>query len=198
MWTLRVAVFLLTTIATTLQAIDIVDDSSSQQDTACLEVQLKLKGLSEAVEALCGSSTPPPTTARPTPVVVQQCDCNPAVNWTSVPMTSIGSSNARQSGTFAYDIPSVIPSSAKEVLVLASVEVGGSGPDSSHTVKIYTKENQRQYEKYILLHSYHQNAWNTNSDNLWFPMTAGRQVFVQLTRTHTGNVSIRLHAIGYR
>ena len=168
------------------------------QQQACLDVQQKFKGLSEAIETLCGSATPPPTTTQPAPVV-QQCDCSHAVNWTSVTMTSIGSSNLRQTGTVAYDIPSVIPSNAKEVLVLADVQIGTSGPlDRTHYIKIYTEENQRQYENYIVLHSYNHNAWNTNSDNLWFPMTSGRQVFVKLTYAHTGNIGIDLHAIGYR
>ena len=83
--------------------------------------------------------------------------------------------------------------------MLADVRVGYSGPvDRAHYIKIYTQENQKQYEKYILLYSYNQDAWNTNSDNLWFPMTSGRQVFVELTYAHSGNLGIYLHAIGYR
>ncbi len=165
------------------------------QQQACINVQQELKQLSEAVETLCGSSTPPP---QPAPTAMQQCDCSPPVNWTSVTRTSIGSSNVQQTGTIAYDIPSVIPSSAKEVLVFASVDVGRSGPDRSHFVKIYTQQAERQYEKYVMFHTHSQNAWSTNSDNLWFPMTSGRQVFVELTYAHTGNVVVSLHAIGYR
>ena len=186
MWTLQVAAFLLT--VSTLQACD--------KDT-CTDVQQKLQALSEAVQTLCGSSTPAPTT-QPAPVV-QQCDRSPAVNWTSVPMTSIGSTNLQQTGTLAYDIPSVIPTSAREVLVLASVYVGRSGPsDRAHYAKIYTEQDQKQYEKYIYLVSYAQSAYASNSDNLWFPMTTGRQVFVELSYAHTGHIGIQLHAIGYR
>ena len=106
----------------------------------------------------------------------------------------------QHTGTVAYDIPSVIPNSAKEVLVLATASAGVSGPnDRTHYVKIYTEQDQTQYEKYIFLTSYNQNAYHTtNSDNLWFPMTSGRQVFVKLTYTHTGYVRVFLHAIGYR
>ena len=185
---LHIAVFLLLTVHTL---------GVWGQQQACLEVQLELKQLSEAIETLCGSSTPPPA-PQPTPMVVQQCDCSPPVNWTSVRRTSIGSSSLRHTGTLTYNIPSVIPNSAKEVLVLASVRVGHSSPDHSHYVKIYTRQNQRQYEKYIFLHTYSQSAYSTNSDNLWFPVTSGRQVFVELTSSHTGNVAVYLHAIGYR
>ena len=172
------------------------------QQEACLKVQKKLQALSEAVQVLCGSSTPPPTTVQPTtaqPPVVQPCDCSTAVNWTSVPMTRIAYSQLRHTGILAYDIPSVIPSSAKEVLMLASVTVGGTGPaEREHFVKIYTKQDLKQYEKYILLRTTPHTAYNTNSDNLWFPMTSGRQMFVELTYAHTGQLFFYLHVIGYR
>ena len=171
------------------------------QQQASPDVQKKLIQLSGAIETLRGSSTPPPppTTTQPSPPVVQQpCDCSPTVNWTSVPMTSIGSSNLREPGTLVYNIPSVIPSNAKEVLVLVSIDVGTSGPNLLHYVKIYTQQKQRQYEKYIALHTYTQDAVNTNSDNLWFPMTFARQLFVESTAAHTGYVGIYLFAIGYR
>ena len=171
---------------------------SCQQDEACVEVQQKLQALSEAVQTMCGSSTPSNTTATP-PSVEQQCDCGSALNWTSVTMTKIGSSQLRHTGTLAYDIPSVIPSSAKEILVLASVRVGYSGPSSrNHFIKIYTEQGNQQYEKYIFLTSHPQHAWSTNSDNLWFPITTGRQVFVKLSYAHTLSINFYLHVIGYR
>jgi hypothetical protein len=188
---LQIAIFLLTTSA--LQV-------SSQEDT-CTDVQQKLQALTESVQTLCGSSTPQPTTITTSPApIVQQCDCSPTLTWTSVPMTSIGSSTLQHTGTVAYDIPSVIPDSAKEVLVLASAIAGISGPnDRTHYIRIYTEQDQKQYENYIFLTSYNQNAYHTiNSDNLWFPMTTGRQMFVRLAYAHTGFTRVFLHAIGYR
>ena len=187
MATLKISILLLSIICV-----------SCQQDEACVDVQQKLHALSEAVQTIFGSSTPSNTTANP-PSVEQQCDYGSAVNWTSVTMTSIGSSQLRHTGTLAYDIPSVIPSSAKEVLVLASVRVGYTGPSGrSHYIKIYTQQGSQQYEKYIYIESYPQEAVNTNSDNLWFPMTTGRQVFVELSYAHSKYLYFHLHAIGYR
>ena len=132
-------------------------------------------------------------------MVQPQCDCNHAVNWTSVQLTRIASFYLRHTGTLAYDIPNIIPITAKEVLVLADVQVGTSGPSNrQHYIKIYTQQGSQQYEKYITLKSYGHNAWNTNSDNLWFPMTSSRQVFVELTSAHTGSIIFTLHVIGYR
>ena len=168
------------------------------QQQSCPDVQQKLQALSEAVQTLCGSSTPLPTTTQPAPVV-QQCDCSPEVTWTSVTMTRIAYTQLRHTGILAYDIPSAIPNSAKEVLVLVSVRVGSSGPrDRTHYVKIYTEQDQKQYEKYVFLTTYDQNAWVSSSDNLWFPMTSGRQVFVKSEYVHTGQVYVEIHVIGYR
>ena len=179
MWLLQITIFLFTICA-------------GQAEEACIDVQQKLQELAEAVPALCRSSTPPP-------MVQPQCDCSHAVNWISVQLTRIAYSNLRHTGTLAYDIPNVIPTTAKEVLVLATVQVGYSGPgDREHYIKIYTQQSGQQYEQYIMMRSYRQDAWNTNSDNLWFPVTSGRQVFVELTSAHTDGVIFTLHVIGYR
>ena len=179
--------------------LSIICMSQQQQDNeTCSDVQLKLEALSEAVQTLCGSSTASPSvTTQPPPAV--QCDCAPPVNWTSVTRTRVGSTHSRSTGTLAYGIPSVIPSSAKEVLILASATVGNSGPSGrGHYIKIYTQQDSQQFEKYIYIVTYPQNAVSTNSDNLWFPMTTGRQVFVELTYAHTDSLKFFLHAIGYR
>ena len=155
--------------------------SQQQQDEGtCSDVQLKLEDFSKAMLAMCDSL----------PLVV---------TWTSVPLTLIGNSDLHHTGTLAYDIPSVLPSSAREVLLLASAEVGNSGPrDYQHFVKIYTHQDGQNFEKYLVIKTYEQDAWSTNSDNLWFPMTTGRQVYVELTKAHTGNIEFYLYAIGYR
>ena len=190
MWILPVAAFLAT--ISTLYA--------STQANSCTDVQRKLQALSGAVQTLCGSSILPPAAVQPTPVVVQQqCDCSPEVTRTSVPTARIAFTELRRAGTLAYDIPNVIPNSAREVLVLVSVTVGHSGPaHRTHHVKVYTEQGQRQYEKYVFLISRGQSAWNTNSENMWLPLTSGRQVFVKSSYAHTGAVEVTVDAIGYR
>ena len=171
---------------------------ASHQTEDCVEFRQKLQALSEAVQTMCGSSTPSNTTATP-PSVEQQCDRGPAVNWTSVPLTRIGSPDMHGSGTLAYDIPSVIPNSAKELLVYVSAQVGSSGPRAdTQDIKLYTQQDTHQYEKYIFIVTYTQEAYNTNSDNLWFPMTTERKFFVELPSAHTGWLFLFIYAIGYR
>ena len=131
------------------------------------------------VQALCGWSAP--------------------MDWTSVPMTRIVHSRLQHTSTLAYDISSVVPSSATEVLMLATVQVGYSYlRDRVHYNKMYTQRNHRHFEKYIVVKSYNQDAWSTNSDSLWFPVIPSWQVFVELFAAHTGNIEFTLHVIGYR
>ena len=174
--------------------------TSEQQQPACSNVQQQLQELTKAVQTLCSSANATPVTVNePSVVQQQQCECGRVVNWTSVSMTEIGRSNLQHTGTLAYDIPSIIPSSANEVLIFVCAHVGYTGPSNlAHYIKIYTEENNQQYEQYIYIKTYPQVAYSTDSDNMWFPITSGRQVFVKLSTSHTGNLRLILHAIGYR
>ena len=150
----------------------------------------------------CGLATPSNTTAIP-PSVGPNYRSTSAARWTSVPMVDILLSELNVVDTLTRDIPPVIPSSAKEVLLLAVVQVGNTSPTySSQYIKIYTEEKSDpkyvQYEKYIYVVSFPQNALVTNSENLWFPMPTNRQVSVELLSAYSGNAGISLFAIGYR
>ena len=127
----------------------------------------------------------------------QQCSCSYSATWTSVPLTAIGSNNLRRAGTLSYTIPSVIPSSASEVLVLAGIYCGSSSTLHQH-IKIYTKEGTKRYEKYLQMYSHPQTGRNTNSDNMWFPMTSNRKIYMEIPSAHGSNCEGQLNAIGYR
>ena len=201
MWILQIVILLLS----------IAPLKASDQEDACTEVQQKLEALSAAIETVCGHGSTPPsttleqqqqqqnTTAQPAPIEQLQCECTPAVTWTSVTRTLIGFSHLRLVGTLAYDIPSVIPNSAREVLVVIFVYIHISGPPGhAHYVKIYTEQDQEQYEKYFLMMAHGESSTDIYSDNLWFPMTSGRQIFVKSETAHTGLLTVEIHAIGYR
>lgn len=128
------------------------------------------------------------------PVVRQQS------SWNSVPKTRIGEINLQQTGTYAFSLPSVIPSSAVEVLVFVRNWVLNNPTSSSYQyIKIYTQDNdEKRYEKYLFVHSLEgQDAVTYNSDNLWFPATPDRVVFVDLTRS-ISRANLALDVIGYR
>ena len=145
------------------------------------------------IEGVCSDNTTSPPT-MPTP----QQYYSP-FNWTSVPITQIGTSNHQHAGTLSFTIPSVIPSSAREVLVYAGVHSGGSnlrGPKKS--IKVFTQIGTTRYEKYLYLYSWTQNAVNTNSDNMWFPMPPNRRVYLTVPAAHGTNVDALIHVIGYQ
>ena len=144
-----------------------------------------MKELKTAFNSLCNS-----TAANPEP--------NP-VEWNSVPLTQIGTINLRTTVTQSFPIPSIIPDSAREVLVYVYIATGLNGNAFTH-VKIFTEKSQdRRFEKYLSIQSYPQNGFAMVEDNMWFPMTQNRRVYVKLTTALSGDNFIRgIFVIGYR
>ena len=120
--------------------------------------------------------------------------------WTPVSKLRLGYVNLRTTIPHAFHIPSwMVPASAKEVLLFVDAQWGTSSPDRSSHIEIYTRRYGVHYSKYISIHTYDQNAWSTNSDNIWLPLfTSGETVYVKTPRIHTINVGITIDVIGYR
>ena len=93
----------------------------------------------------------------------------------------------------------MIPTSAREVLIYATVKSGWVETDSHPTdVEFSTRKGGNRYEKYLRLDAYRRDAINTNSDNMWFPMPPDRTLFVYLPGVFNGDVAVDVSAIGYR
>ena len=112
--------------------------------------------------------------------------------------TSLGSVSLQTTGIQAFNLPAEVPVNAAEVLLFVDVQVGTSTPDISSHVKIYTMYKGNHYAKYISVHSYEQEAWSTNSENMWLPFFANKTIYVQSPNSHYRNVGITIDAIGYR
>ena len=122
-----------------------------------------------------------------------------AYYWTSIPITNIAKFELSYATTHTIDIPYSIPDGAQEVLAYAVINVGASGLSNKRSnVQIYTQEDYKSYAKYIAVHDYPQSAWSTNSENMWFPMTSNRKIYINVPRANEGNVDIELYVIGYR
>lgn len=122
------------------------------------------------------------------------------ITWTSLPsMESIGKTELRYPGTTSFPIPDEIPSTASNVLVYATVGCGYANRDSINHIKIYTQgeSNQVHYEKYLFMHTWSQQAFNSNSENMWFPMPIDRRVFITVTKDAGPNCELDLYAVGY-
>jgi len=156
------------------------DAQFTDQTTTCADVQQKLQSLSTALQAWCNNTS--------------------MVTWTSVPQTKIGTSNLQNAETTSYNIPSVIPSTAREVFIFVGAFQGRTSyaghPDS---LKIYTLQGTNRYEQYLYLFPYnYNNAFNTNSDNLWFPMPTDKMIYLEVPVAQGPNAEAELFVIGYR
>ena len=129
----------------------------------------------------------------------ESCVVSNSGAWTSVEMTEIGHSHFRHRTTHAFSIPAVIPTTAREVLVYAYVEDGASHPRDQVThFKVFTEEVTTKYIKYISIHAYNGDSWAYNSDNMWFPLTSNRRVYLEVPQVNSGNVKGTIYVTGYR
>ncbi len=121
------------------------------------------------------------------------------VTWTSVDLTNIGSTNFHSRGTLSFEIPALIPDDAIEVLIYAYFFAATSSGTTESHFKIYTEgDDGEEYAKYIALLIGNRSYHYVNTDNLWFPMTSGRRVFLNVPHALSGNIYGYLYVIGYR
>ena len=122
-------------------------------------------------------------------------DCSCLATWTQIKTTHLGCSTLQSTGTTTFNLPSSIPNGAKEFLAYVQVRVGTSGPrDKRSNLKIYTEEGNKKYGQYIRVHAYDQDA----SDNMWFPLTSNRKIYLEVPNVHSRQVKLHISAIGYR
>ncbi len=121
--------------------------------------------------------------------------------WTPVNLTYIGKADfgAGTTATFHFQIPDIIPDSASEFLLYATLNCGYSDNiDMRANIIFYVERKGIRFEKFLLMHGYYQDAWNTNSDNMWFPLPADRQIHLEIVPIAFRKCSSRLWVIGYR
>ena len=149
----------------------------------CSTIRFHMRELTIAFNRLCNSTTDP----EPNPM-----------EWNSIPLTRIGDINTRTTATQTFQIPSTIPQTAKEVLVYAYIIAGASQSAFIH-VKIFTEQSHtRRFEKYLSLQTWNQNAHTMTADNMWFPLTPNRRVYLSLSTIIPGNAAGHIYIIGYR
>ena len=127
-----------------------------------------------------------------------------SVMWTPVAKTPIIGPEAslrlslENATTYNFQIPDVIPLTARELLVYASVKCGTATLRRFGDIVFYVMHNGLRFENLLYMHGYEQAAFNTNSDNMWFPMPADRLIHLEITVAIPGNCLTLLSAIGYR
>jgi hypothetical protein len=123
--------------------------------------------------------------------------------WTPVDKTIIGPGRItlEDGTTYSFQIPSVIPLTAREFMVYAIVKCGWVPLERSSIeseVIFYVMHNGLRFEKFLYMYSLEQGAWNTNSDNMWFPMPADRLIHIEITVSISSRCPVLFYVIGYR
>ena len=158
----------------------------------CSAITAKLEELQQATKTLCGNYTKS--------VTIEKGEyLSYFVTWKSVPITSIGNTEFHSRGTLSYEIPSIIPDEAMEVLIYVYFYKRSSSGWLSH-FKIHTEgDNGEEYSKYISLSPFsHSYSHSSNTDNLWFPMPRSRRIFLNVPYALSNSIGGYLYAIGYR
>lgn len=103
--------------------------------------------------------------------------------------------------TQTYDLAKAgVPSDAREVLIYATMITGNSeGVDADIEVTVYTTdETGLQYKKYLGGHLYNQNAYTSNTENMFFPIAPGHQTLYAQYTGPSSNYNCNLYVTGYR
>ena len=77
--------------------------------------------------------------------------------------------------------------------------VGGTSQNALIHMKIFTEQSHtRRFEKYLSVQTWNQNAHTMTADNMWFPLTRNRRVYLSLSTTTVGSLWGHIYVIGYR
>lgn len=122
--------------------------------------------------------------------------------WTTIERpVKLGPLPETSDATVVYQLPdkSVLPSSAREVLVYVFLYSGQQSDSQGINFEIFTQDGTKKYSKYFYWHLYGQNAVSFNSENMWFPLTPDRKLFVRPSaKPASPNAGSRIDVIGYR
>ena len=101
--------------------------------------------------------------------------------------------------THPFSIAGIIPDTATQFLVYATIHCGGNlvEPNVFVDVSIFVNIDGMRLSKYLEVVGYPQDAYNTNSDNMWFPVPSTMTVFVEVPYPVYGICRFRLTATGY-
>eukprot|EP01084_Bolivina_argentea_P075267 136453_1 len=96
-----------------------------------------------------------------------------------------------------FIIPNDIPNTCKKILIYLTFESGHASRDIKPNITICVKANNKLYKHFFKVHTYNQNAWSFNSDNIWMPMPKDRKIIVTQTKQYSGNVGGTIAIIRY-
>ena len=97
------------------------------------------------------------------------------------------------------DIPDIIPDTAAQFLVYGTIYCGKISVATTilSDIEIYVTIDGKNLAQHLFVIGYDQDAYNTNSDNMWFPMPSNRKIYVDIKRPIGGDCKYKLVATGY-
>ena len=99
----------------------------------------------------------------------------------------------------SYSYAAYVPPEAKEVLIYVAGYTGYNARSQSVEVTLETSEDGVRYTKYFYLYHYPQDAVAYNSENMFFPVTRDRCIYVWYPEGKpANNYVLDLYAIGYK
>ena len=110
----------------------------------------------------------------------------------------IGADTLNYQHTFVYSIADIVPDTATQFLVHATTYCGNTrDPTVFVDIPIYVTVDGRRLSQYLFIIGYPQDAYNTNTDNMWFPVPFDKTINVEIPRSVPGICEFKLTAIGY-
>ena len=110
----------------------------------------------------------------------------------------IGQDTFNYQRTFTYSIANIVPDTATQFLVYATTWCGNTKePITFIDIPIYVTVDGRRLSKYLFIIGYLQDAYNTNTDNMWFPVPSDKIINVEVPQSVPGICKFKLTAIGY-
>ena len=122
--------------------------------------------------------------------------------WQPISRVSIGKVRLNTNEIQSFSLEDYVPSDAKEVLIFATISTGhfSNAEDKVGYMTMWTSNGPLKYEKYLSYHMYPQNAWSTNSDNMFFPVTPNKTLHLSFDTLipEDGGKFINVYVTGYR
>ena len=110
----------------------------------------------------------------------------------------IGSASMNQPGTYQFSIENIVPDTATQFLIYATAYSGNTrDPTIFIDISVFVFIDEKRLTQHLFVIGYPQDAYNTNTDNMWFPVPSSKIINVQVPVGIPGISEFVLRAIGY-
>ena len=120
-----------------------------------------------------------------------------SASWTPIGRTHLHGTYLPTATTYSISISSsVIPDTAREMLIYIHVYCYTSSHNTFNDLQLYVVQDGVTYTKYIAMYDY-VSDYTVNSENMWFPVPTNRVLYFTVPSGFS-NCYSDIYAIGYR